>query len=1078
MRTRAPKASLPPRRVIALSVLALSLSLNRTLADSEMAEQAQTAPPVPPSGRPASGLALGWEYDLSGAKEEFLLPDPLPDASVTARQPFYVRIRVPWSKVEPEQGRYDWSEVDRIVAPYRVAAHVVSLCLYGGNTAWDPGAALPTSQRPAVLKGWLEMLRAAALHFKDQVLYYEVGRAPNLEPDWSGAGVNEYAYVLKNSSVTLRSADPAALIAQGSLAVEGGSPDQALSWQQALYSQEIATYVDTLPVRLTPGMDPAATLGRIWDLLLDRDPSATIWVVEDVPGGATDRERAADLLRRFVIAQGEGAALVSFDLEADVEGRPDLPGVLLDIHRLFQPGYARRPGGGVRFVAADEVAPGPDSAPPAPSRPIDGVRSYRFFDAVTYQGLVAYFVPDRPGDPHATLVLDTAAVKGAAVYDIAGGAAGPVAGAQPDFKSNTTRLPVLLRTRPMVLLYARVPIQGFEAGKEQVAVADTGLITVEEILAGYQRFQADQKYRLRSYSAAGRVSYHFKISGSNSIDVAYDNDLFWDPETGQEWRQNALYLNGVRWKGTRFPDIPFIQPDKVLTLPLDIDLTKDYEYEYLGRDTVDGYDCYVVGFKPRTAGTLYEGKVWIEARTFARVKASVVQHGLQAPVTSNDERDHYRPISGPDGTTYWLLTSVEGQQVFTTAGRNLVVLREIALHDFRINDPDFAEARRRAYDSEAPMLRDTDKGLRYLRRTPGEEPVVDTAPTRRTRFAIFGAFDEPGLEFPVPLAGIDYFNYNVKGGNTQINAFLAGAVNTVTFTDPKLFGKVDGTVEAYLVAVDFTDRYHAGGRKRTESDVDQQPQNVELWLGTSIGSFFRVRAGYWYEYQQYERASDTDSFVVPSDTGVNAFEVGGEFNRAGWSVSALATAGRRSTWEAWGDTTPATAETKAQFAGSACDSPGSCFAEFDPSQRSYRTYEYTASKQFFLPHFQKVRLEATWLTGSSLDRFSQFEFSYYGNRVHGFSGAGVRFERGGILRAQYAFNLGDVIRFEAALDHAVIQDPLDPESRPRFTGAGVSGTVLGPWRTLVSFDIGVAVQSDYSDLKGDTEGQVIFFKFF
>src|SRR5882672_9562032 len=122
MRTRAPKASLSFRCIMTLSVLALSLSLNQTLAGSEMAEQAQSAPPIPPAGRPASGLALGWEYDLSGAKEEFLLPDPLPDASVTARQPFYVRIRVPWSRVEPEQGRYDWSEVDRIVAPYRGAA--------------------------------------------------------------------------------------------------------------------------------------------------------------------------------------------------------------------------------------------------------------------------------------------------------------------------------------------------------------------------------------------------------------------------------------------------------------------------------------------------------------------------------------------------------------------------------------------------------------------------------------------------------------------------------------------------------------------------------------------------------------------------------------------------------------------------------------------------------------------------------------------------------------------------------------------------------------------------------------------
>src|SRR5580765_2320673 len=82
------------------------------LISREVAALAAPGAELPPAGRSASGLALGWEYDLSGEREEFLLPDPLPDASVTAKHPFYVRIRVPWARVEPEQERYDWSEVD------------------------------------------------------------------------------------------------------------------------------------------------------------------------------------------------------------------------------------------------------------------------------------------------------------------------------------------------------------------------------------------------------------------------------------------------------------------------------------------------------------------------------------------------------------------------------------------------------------------------------------------------------------------------------------------------------------------------------------------------------------------------------------------------------------------------------------------------------------------------------------------------------------------------------------------------------------------------------------------------------
>ena len=79
---------------------------------------AAAAPKVP-------NLGLGYEYDLSGEREEFLLPDPIVDPSVVPDHPLYVRIRAPWSLLEASPGVYDWSEVDRIVGPYRAASFVV-----------------------------------------------------------------------------------------------------------------------------------------------------------------------------------------------------------------------------------------------------------------------------------------------------------------------------------------------------------------------------------------------------------------------------------------------------------------------------------------------------------------------------------------------------------------------------------------------------------------------------------------------------------------------------------------------------------------------------------------------------------------------------------------------------------------------------------------------------------------------------------------------------------------------------------------------------------------------------------------
>src|SRR5258706_2047319 len=120
------------------------------------------APPAPPLG-PAAGeaphrpptLGLGYEYDLGAGREEFLLPDPIEDPSIAPDHPLYVRIRAPWSLLEPQQGAYDWSEVDRIVDPYRAARFVVTLCLYRPNPAVDPAGSMPSPDRVPVLKSWL-----------------------------------------------------------------------------------------------------------------------------------------------------------------------------------------------------------------------------------------------------------------------------------------------------------------------------------------------------------------------------------------------------------------------------------------------------------------------------------------------------------------------------------------------------------------------------------------------------------------------------------------------------------------------------------------------------------------------------------------------------------------------------------------------------------------------------------------------------------------------------------------------------------------------------------------------------------
>ncbi len=1025
---------------------------------------AQTA-----AGRsPAPNLGLGLDITISGGHRDFLIPHPLRDPSIASDHPLYLRLRVPWRNIERRRGDYDWRQLDRIVDEYRAANHVIVLCPFGRNPAIAPGAPLPSLSAPVVLKHWLEFLRAMALHFEGRVRYYEIWDNPNREPEWAGAGVADYAFLLKNSSVTVRSADAGAMIVQGSIAVAGDGA-ATLAWQEALFALETATYIDVLSIHPVDGLPFASQVADVYDLLLASDPSAQLWVTAVPVRGVSDAERAREVIEGFVSAQGEGAAVVTFELRADAGRGPELPGVLLDLHKLFVPSYSIVYGSRLRFEPADR--------PEAPE--IEGVTSFHFFDADSFQGLVVYYAPAAGGADPVRLVIDTAAVRGVVVYDIIGGAAGPVASIEPDFTSNTTRVPVPLRDRPLVLQYARVPIQGFEAEHEALQVAGTGLITVEEILTNHQRFMADQEFRLLNYRADGRVIFHYGFGGQ-SFDVQTDNNFYWDPEIGAEWEQRALYFNGVLWKHKKAPELPFIQPEKVITLPLDINLNKDYTYEYVGEARVGKYDCYVVKFRPLDKSkSRYQGKVWFEKRTFARVRISSVQTNLESPVISSEEIDSYRPVAGPDGTTYWILSRVDGQQIFSAAGRNLVLNREIEFSAFRINGSDFEAARQMAYQSDRQMLRDTDQGLRYLEKTEDGGRRVNADTRDSTLFGIIGVFNQEGLDYPVPLAGVNYFDYRVRGRDLQINAFIAGLVNTFTLTNPSVFDRrIDATVEALLFIPNITDRYTLNGEERRESNVDERFQSLSGSLGGALGNFFKVKSTYWLEYVNYSVDDDTDTFVLPSDTIVQSLGLRWDFNRRAWSLSASGRRSYRADWEPWGDTTPPTGSTPIDFPAAPCNSPGSCFDDFDPDQDTYERYRFNISRQFFLPFFQKLRFAGTWMTGSNLDRFSQFKFQFFGTRLAGLSGSGVRFDRGGIARAQYSFNIAEVVRFNASFEHARVKDTLTTNEYNSFSGIGISGTFLGPWSSLIQFDIGVTVQADFEDLEGNNEVQLILLKFF
>ena len=1033
---------------------------------------------------------LGYEVDLDRPPD--LRPSPIRSREVEARglQPLYARIRFSWSRVEAERGVFHFEEVEAAVAGFREAGFEVILDPLGGNALYGQ-AEMPLPGQAEYLAAWKLFLRKMGETFRGKVRFYQVGDGPDLPGSLGpGAGAKEYAFLVKNGAVEIRGADPEALIVLGSVGVA------RLDFLEEILQEDLGPYLDAVPLRGEPGSDPAAALDRAGALLLRHLPAASLWLVdqplpeppapsappvpaETAPGEPVTpqpdtMERGSAMLGLYARALAAGSRLTLFDLHPGPGGSPELPDLFVLIRRLFPPTLGPSPGGVAKIGFLSD--PG--------GEPLK-VSAWKFFDASTFQVILAYLAEDRTGPPgQATVVLDTADVTGAVVDDLLSGTEKPVPSVVPDSAANTTRAVVPLAPYPLLLRYQRFATPGFLKKPESVEVGGKREITAEEIIARHQEFQSDQNSRLQSLRATARIRYLYKVASADvAVDVTTLNNFYWDPKVGGEWEQTEFFLNGVRWTGKKLPDLPLIQPEKVVVLPLNINLNKDYSYRYLGTDTAEGRDCYVLEFTPVTGPkSLYQGKVWIDRKNFARIRIASVQTGLGPPVTSNDERDSYGPAPGAGESPLWVLQKIDGQQIWSISGVNLVVQREVEFSDFALNAPDFEAKRDSAYQSKNVMLRDTEKGFRYLDHEESGGRVVREGVTKRTILGAAGVFYDQSLDFPIPLVGIDYFDFDFKKTGSQVNLFFAGALLQGSIQSPRFLGtRLDAGANVLGIAFTGNDNYYLGDRKLEREEVRTRTQSASVNLGIPLGNFFKFKVLGLWDFLQFGGSQHTESFRVPVDTSEIGYGILGEFDRWGVSVQAHMERHRRSRWEPWGDTDPASTAV------------GTRLIDFDPAQRSYSTAGALLSKQFPLSGFQKVSVRGEYVTGDNQDRFSKYSFGFFTHRVRGFSGSGVRFNRGILASAGYSFNIAEVLRIEANMDWAQVRDaslralppPFPSPSSAGcigcaqdFAGFGLSGNVMGPWSTLLRFDWGIAVKSDIPGLAGQQEISLALLKFF
>ena len=579
-----------------------------------------------------------------------------------------------------------------------------------------------------------------------------------------------------------------------------------------------------------------------------------------------------------------------------------------------------------------------------------------------------------------------------------------------------------------------------------VEVGATRGLTAEEIVARERVWDAGQREKVKTFRADAKASLRFRIGEVNeTFDLTIEGPFFFERGRPADWAWQQFYLNGVKWKGKTLPKLPILQPEKVTTLPLDIRLTEDYDYAIHGEATVSGRRTYHLTFAPKTTTgdkPIYRGSVWIDKETFALLRRDSVQLNLKGETLSNVQTEYYRPVPGqPD---VLLPLEIKGQQVFSTAGRTTAIERDVTMESVRVNPADFESVREAAYASQAQMIRDTEQGMRYLvpdAAHPGQR-IVEEKVSKKSTFGLLGAFYDNALDYPIPLLGVQHFNFDLFGTGKQLSVFFGGALLTTNYTDPSLAGsRFDLGADLFAVAIAFGDTAYRNGQEVLGEKIKHLPAVFQVNVGHPLGPYLKGSVSLVEKWDNFQRDKETaPDFVTPQDTlteGVEGKLVG---NFRGFNATLTGGYFHRNHWTFWGI-------------------PGN--SEFDPSQKDYWKYSLTVSKDQYFRGFRKLHASVGYLGGSRLDRFSQYEFgTFSGNPMRGYSSGSVRVEKAFIANVSYGLNIEDIIRFEGFYDQALATQRVAGYHNTYFSGAGLLASLNGPWQnSLLRGEIGVPVVS-------------------
>jgi hypothetical protein len=586
---------------------------------------------------------------------------------------------------------------------------------------------------------------------------------------------------------------------------------------------------------------------------------------------------------------------------------------------------------------------------------------------------------------------------------------------------------------------------------DQVEVKSGVDLSVEEIIARWQQYREAQKRRLENYQASSFMNLHFESTTvAQAFDISMRLKQFFERGGKMEFAQTEFYVNGVKFSNKHEFPLPQLEPEKVLTQPLELTLNERYTYKLLGTETIDGVQCYVVGVEPKAQDeTLYSGKIWIDGVSFREVRQTLSQRGARSSVVVNVETQNFALVNDGQGNQFNLFSSISAQQTLNAAGRDFQLQRTLKFSDYAINTPHYAEDLAAVHRSDDPMYRETDQGLRELKIKNGER-VVEPTSQKRIVSLVGGAMYEGTYSFPIPIAGISMADFNYRNTGAQLSTFFAGPILATDLS--KQYGtRYRLAADLALSALPGENRVYSGNVENIAQETWTWEQTIGVRASWQANNHLSMTAFDYLAYDIFRRTSDTSDLYRLPRNGV-AFLPGVQLRltEKGYIFTADGTRGERIGWKQFG----------------CLASPAQCIAQSLPStlpspQSAFTLYDADLNKDYYIRKFTKGGWDLAYYGGDQLDRFSRYAPSLFSNpRIHGFPGGTDTFDAIAMSNVHYGFNVMDLVKFEGMYSYARARNLEESSHFRKFDGLETNFNTVGPMGTLIQGTVSYALHGN------------------